>query len=114
MGTTSIRDQLLHRRHELLARYHGTRERADQELAEREPEDVERAAEQWDARVLSALGDSDARALAAIVSALRRIESGSYGLCTVCGDSIGVARLEALPTATACIACARRGAGSAR
>ena len=37
--------------------------------------------------------------------ALQRIADGTFGLCRVCGGEIGRARLEAVPTATQCIAC---------
>ena len=37
--------------------------------------------------------------------ALQRIEDGTFGICRVCGGEIGRARLEAVPTATQCIAC---------
>jgi len=106
MRPTSIRDLLLRRRHALLARYHGVRELADEELAGLDPEEIERSAEQWDAQVLSKLGDADARTLEEIVAALRRIDDNSYGRCTECGEWIGKARLEAMPTAMTCIDCA--------
>lgn len=35
--------------------------------------------------------------------ALRRIETGTYGQCSVCGKDIGLARLQARPIATRCI-----------
>jgi RNA polymerase-binding transcription factor DksA len=38
--------------------------------------------------------------------ALKRIEAGSYGICSQCGERIAPNRLRALPTATKCIACA--------
>jgi DnaK suppressor protein len=38
--------------------------------------------------------------------ALKRIESGDYGICSACDDDIAVRRLEFDPTATLCIACA--------
>lgn len=38
--------------------------------------------------------------------ALLRIENGTYGTCAKCGEPIGLARLEAVPTATRCIKCA--------
>ena len=38
-------------------------------------------------------------------SALERIKAGTYGLCQECGQPIPKARLEAVPTATQCIAC---------
>ena len=43
--------------------------------------------------------------LAEITEALRRIESGDYGTCEVCGESIREARLQALPWARRCIDC---------
>lgn len=37
--------------------------------------------------------------------ALQRVEDGTFGACRVCGGEVGRARLEAVPTATQCIAC---------
>jgi len=37
--------------------------------------------------------------------ALQRIDAGTFGVCRVCGGDIGQPRLEAVPTATQCIAC---------
>ena len=41
-----------------------------------------------------------------IRAALGRIESGTYGACANCGDTIPRARLEAQPIATRCVKCA--------
>lgn len=38
--------------------------------------------------------------------ALARIESGTYGFCSNCGEEIPRERLEARPIATTCIKCA--------
>jgi DnaK suppressor protein len=38
--------------------------------------------------------------------ALARIGQGTYGSCALCGEEIGLPRLNALPAATHCIACA--------
>jgi DnaK suppressor protein len=43
--------------------------------------------------------------LVCIEGALRRIETGGFGYCYVCGEEIDPRRLEADPTATRCIAC---------
>ncbi|MEW8194845.1 MAG: TraR/DksA C4-type zinc finger protein, partial [Candidatus Thiodiazotropha sp.] len=43
---------------------------------------------------------------AKIAGALRRIESGDYGYCFVCGEAIDARRLKADPTNTRCIGCA--------
>lgn len=40
--------------------------------------------------------------------ALARFEDGSYGMCELCGQAIGVGRLLARPEATLCIACQTR------
>ena len=42
-----------------------------------------------------------------VVSALQRIEDGSYGSCERCGEAISEKRLEALPFARYCITCQR-------
>ena len=39
----------------------------------------------------------------AIERALLEIDSGGYGICNVCGQPIGYARLKAQPTAVLCI-----------
>ena len=41
--------------------------------------------------------------LSYVENALRRIESGTYGECEVCGEQIEEQRLEALPYATLCM-----------
>ncbi len=41
----------------------------------------------------------------AIRQALQRIEDGSYGYCLHCEEPIALARLEARPQATLCVAC---------
>lgn len=40
--------------------------------------------------------------------ALKRIEAGTYGRCTNCGNFILPERLEALPSAELCIDCQRK------
>lgn len=41
-----------------------------------------------------------------IEAALRRIDKGDYGLCTVCDEPIAQKRLEADPAAPTCVRCA--------
>lgn len=40
-----------------------------------------------------------------INSALEKIENGSYGICEMCDESIGIQRLKAKPHAKYCIVC---------
>ncbi len=46
--------------------------------------------------------------LAEIARAEQKVDDGSYGRCDACGSDIGQQRLEHLPSATRCVACARR------
>ena len=51
------------------------------------------------------LGNGDRRLLRDVVSALQRIEDGSYGSCERCGEPIAEARLTAIPWTRVCISC---------
>jgi DnaK suppressor protein len=51
------------------------------------------------------LKQTDAKILQAIEEALRRIESGTYGICRDCGERIADARLTAIPWTRSCITC---------
>ena len=52
------------------------------------------------------LMENDGGTLTLIEASLERIEEGSYGICSQCGERIAPNRLKALQTATKCIACA--------
>jgi len=41
-----------------------------------------------------------------VLASLDRIENGTYGVCTNCGQEIPLDRLEANPAAGTCLACA--------
>ncbi len=43
-----------------------------------------------------------------VEAALARLADGTYGLCESCGQPISSARLEAMPAAKRCIACASK------
>lgn len=43
--------------------------------------------------------------LSMIEGALRRIENGEYGICSVCGEEIDKRRLTVNPATTRCLAC---------
>jgi len=53
-------------------------------------------------------------ALAEVERALKKYESGTYGICDLCGRPIEPARLEALPQANLCIGCKANQAKNAR
>ena len=55
----------------------------------------------------------DIKLLREVQDALRRIESGAYGVCSECEEPISVKRLEAVPWAKFCVACQERIASGA-
>ena len=55
------------------------------------------------------LEENSEQVLRAIDAALRRIEEGTFGICETCGQPISEERLEAIPYATQCIDCRRKG-----
>ena len=42
---------------------------------------------------------------AAVDAALARLDDGTYGVCTGCGNPIAAERLQAIPEATLCFSC---------
>lgn len=54
-----------------------------------------------------ALRDKARAQLAAVDAAVARIDAGTYGRCTSCGNPIAPGRLEAIPWAELCIDCQR-------
>ncbi|WP_072706282.1 TraR/DksA family transcriptional regulator [Donghicola eburneus] len=50
--------------------------------------------------------DQTPETMAEVSAALSRFDSGTYGQCMLCGETISAARLERVPTATLCAGCA--------
>ena len=67
----------------------------------------EQAVQRENDEVLDRLDDRSRQELMDIDLALARLETGQYGDCLRCGRSIGVLRLNALPHASHCVACAQ-------
>ena len=57
---------------------------------------------------IQAVASNAATRIDQVDAALRRIDSGNYGICERCRQPIAPARLEALPEATQCVVCASR------
>lgn len=55
---------------------------------------------------IEALTSSLNESLHDLDDALAKLDAGTYGQCERCGAAIGEARLEAMPAARLCIACA--------
>ncbi len=66
---------------------------------------VDQASDDNEVHVNIRLLQTDAKLLRAIEAAISRIDSGSFGICTMCGGDISVARLNAVPWTSVCIEC---------
>ncbi|TYO91235.1 TraR/DksA family transcriptional regulator [Oceanicella actignis] len=71
------------------------------------PDLEERAVEREGDEVLEGLGLSGLQEIRAIKAALERLDKGEYGWCAECGERIEDRRLELVPYAVKCAACAR-------
>jgi RNA polymerase-binding protein DksA len=69
---------------------------------------AETASVTLDREIDYSLEEASTHVLSAIDEALHRIEDGSYGTCTSCGQPIGEERLDAIPYAALCIDCRAR------
>jgi RNA polymerase-binding protein DksA len=74
--------------------------------ADNHPADV--ATVTFDRELDYSLEENEERLLEAIDSSLTRIDDGTYGICSTCGQPIRQERLEALPWTTQCIDCKRK------
>ncbi|MGI9237368.1 MAG: TraR/DksA family transcriptional regulator [Woeseiaceae bacterium] len=71
-----------------------------------EADSKERAKQLEDNEVVDALGNEARTEIAKISAALKRMDTGEYGVCIECGMAIGDGRLKAYPYADECIECA--------
>jgi len=97
--------ELLHaKKRELLAGKTGTE--APVPAASVERGDVaDQAAAATEADVQVRLRQTDSRLLRAVDEALARIERGTFGVCSACGQPISTARLDAVPWTRLCRDC---------
>jgi DnaK suppressor protein len=66
---------------------------------------TDRATLESDRNFTLRIRDRERRLIAKIKEAMERIDSGSYGICEMCGEEISEARLKARPVTTLCIDC---------
>ncbi len=101
-----VKHRLASRRRELVERVHAVGQDLGRVNDPASPDWAERAGQRANDEVLQAIGEADSHELAAIDAALRRLELGTYGLCTLCGTAIAAERLHALPHVEYCERCA--------
>lgn len=70
-------------------------------------DDEDRATIREDDEVLETVAQSGLREIEMIRAALRRFETGEYGICQSCGERIPEERLDAVPSTLLCVDCAQ-------
>jgi DnaK suppressor protein len=101
----ALRQRLQNQRDEILNMYKQDL-RAGQESADDGTEDiVDRANNAYNRELMFSLSDTERNTLLQIENALRRMDDGTYGRCSNCGQNIALPRLEALPWARFCVDC---------
>jgi RNA polymerase-binding transcription factor len=104
-GNDALRQQLLSQRQEIVDLYHRDL-RAGQASADEGTDDiVDRANNSYNREFLFSLSNNERQMLMLVDEAVARMEEGTYGNCTNCGQQIGRLRLEAVPWARFCIDC---------
>ena len=100
---TSVRNLLTRRLTELNETTHDI----DDALRTPQSQDWDdKATENEEEEVLEDRGNLALTEIAEINAALQRLELGTYGTCTHCGDPIDEKRLTAVPAAAHCVSCA--------
>ena len=101
----ALRERLEKQRAEIINMYKQDL-RAGQESADDGTEDiVDRANNAYNRELMFSLSDNERATLLQIENALRRMDDGTYGRCSNCGQTINILRLEAVPWARFCIDC---------
>jgi RNA polymerase-binding protein DksA len=117
VDTTRFREILVEERQRVLDAISYLHEETPGSLADQTEEIVgtsdnhlgETATATLDREIDYSLEENSEHVLHAIESALERIENGTFGICETCGQPISEERLEAIPYATQCIDCRRKG-----
>ncbi|MBD8064281.1 RNA polymerase-binding protein DksA [Devosia sp. PTR5] len=94
-----FRNKLLTWKDEILRESRVTLENL-QEENQNHPDMADRASSESDRSLELRTRDRQRKLISKIDAALKRIDDGTYGYCEETGDPIGVARLDARPTAT--------------
>lgn len=99
-------DQLNELRSELTRRHEAIEADVRHKKEPVEKDFAEQVTQRENDDVLNAIDGEAQQTLRLIDAALKRIEAGTYGICSECGEEIPAARLKALPYVTTCIKCA--------
>ncbi len=114
IDTNHYRDLLLEERKRVAAAIENLHEDHQGSMSDESGEDAvfdnhlaDTATETYDRELDYTLEENSEHVLSDIDAALKRVEDGTYGVCSNCRSQIAEERLEARPWATLCIDCQR-------
>ena len=118
IDTDRFRDVLLQERQRVKAAIDNLHEETPGSIGDETGEDAvydnhlaDTATVTYDRELGYTLEENSEHVLAEIDAALKRLDDGTFGICTNCAEPIAVERLEARPWATLCIDCKRQREG---
>lgn len=103
---TDIRAQLQTRLDAALVRHDRLSHHLRQEDGRLETDAADRAAFTQTDEVVEDIDEATIAEIASLRGALRRLDAGTWGTCTSCGEPISERRLAAMPETTRCVRCA--------
>jgi DnaK suppressor protein len=112
LDSDAVRDRLLKRRDELRQRASDATADLRHEADPLSADFAEQVTQRENDDVLGAISQSARVELQQVEAALRRLQSGRYGICAACGEDIEPERLAAVPYTDRCRTCADAGHAS--
>jgi RNA polymerase-binding transcription factor DksA len=113
VDTNAVRERLLKRRDELRQRASDASADLRHEADPLSADFAEQVTQRENDDVLGAISQSAQAELQQVEAALRRLASGRYSSCAVCGEDIEPERLAAVPYTDRCRTCAEGGRAAA-
>jgi DnaK suppressor protein len=113
VDTNAVRERLLRRRDELRQRASDASADLRHEADPLSADFAEQVTQRENDDVLGAISSSAQAELQQVEAALRRLATGRYTTCAVCGEDIEPERLVAVPYTDRCRTCAEGGRRSA-
>lgn len=100
-----LQKELLERKEELLLETNSSKELINELMSESASDDFDFAEISSDSFNMTTLRNKQMEELKDINLALKKIEDGTYGVCDMCDENIGLQRLKIKPHARFCIHC---------
>lgn len=100
-----FKEQLLNAKEHILQNVELAATELKQLQTQENNDDMDFASMRSDAMIEQLISDQQRAELVDIEHALKRIEEGTYDICEMCSEHIGMSRLKAKPYAKLCMTC---------